>query len=143
MKRYDIFLSVVYVINDNLDELYKILKNTVQVLSPIVVDYEIIIIDNATDKNKSVSLLKKLTNDKELPNLQVYVLNKSVEENIATCIGLDKSLGDFVAILNPFFDEISFLPKMLDKAINSFEAKLFTARAPIELSGVGYFVELL
>ena len=76
---------------------------------------------NISDKNKSVPLLKKLTNDKELPNLQVYVLNKSVEENIAACIGLDKSLGDFVAVLNPLLDDISFLPKMLDKAINSLD----------------------
>ena len=126
MKSYDIFLSVVYVLNDNrvnddLNRLYKILKNTVQVLSPIVADYEIIIVDNVPNKNNSISLLKKLTNDKELPNLQVYILNKTVNENIAACVGLDKSLGDFVAILNPFLDDISFLPKMLDKAINGFD----------------------
>ena len=59
MKRYDIFLSVIYVFSDNLDQLHKILKNTIQVISPIVADYEIIIIDNVSDKNKSVSLLKK------------------------------------------------------------------------------------
>ena len=121
MKRYDIFLSVIYVLSDNLDQLHKILKNTIQVISPIVADYEIIIVDNVSDKNKSVPLLKKLTNDKELHNLQVYVLNKKVEENIASCIGLDKSLGDFVAVLNPLLDDISFLPKMLDKAINSLD----------------------
>ena len=118
MKRYDIFLSVIYVLSDNLDQLHKILKNTIQVISPIVADYEIIIVDNVSDKNKSVPLLKKLTDDKELHNLQVYVLNKQVEENIASCVGLDKSLGDFVTVLNPFLDDISFLPKMLDKAIN-------------------------
>jgi len=121
MKRYDIFLSVIYVLSDNLDQLHKILKNTIQVISPIVADYEIIIVDNVSDKNKSVSLLKKLTNDKELHNLQVYVLNKEVGENIASCIGLDKSLGDFVAVLNPFLDDVSFLPKMLDKAVNNFD----------------------
>ena len=119
MKRYDVFLSVIYVLNNDLDQLHKILKNTTQVISPIVADYEIIIIDNVSDKNKSVSLLKKLA--KELNNLQIYVLNKQVEENIASCIGLDKSLGDFVAILNPSVDDISFLPKMLDKAVNNFD----------------------
>jgi len=121
MKRYDIFLSVVYVVNDNLDKLHNILKKTTQILSPIVADYEIIIVDNLSDKNKSISVLKKLTNDKELPNLQVYVLNKRIEENIASCIGLDKSLGDFVAILNPHLDDISFLPKMLNKANNGLD----------------------
>ena len=44
MKRYDVFLSVIYVLSDNLDQLHKVLKNTIQVLSPIVTDYEIIII---------------------------------------------------------------------------------------------------
>lgn len=121
MNRHDIFVSVVYVLNDNLDQLHKILTNTVQTLSPIVADYEIVIVDNVGDKNKSISLLKKLTNDKNLPNLQVYVLIKRIDENIASCIGLDKSLGDFVAILNPFLDDIAFIPKMLDKAKNNFD----------------------
>ena len=44
-----------------------------------------------------------------------------MKKNIASCIGLDKSLGDFVAVLNPLLDDISFLPKMLDKAINSLD----------------------
>ena len=30
MNRYDIFLSVVYVLNDNLDQLHKVLTNTVK-----------------------------------------------------------------------------------------------------------------
>ena len=81
-------------VNNNLDKLHKILKKTAQILFPIVADYEIIIVDNLSDKNKSISVLKKLTNDKELPNLQVYALNKRIDENIASGIGLDKSLGD-------------------------------------------------
>ena len=121
MERYDIFLSVIYVIDGNFNLLNKVLKKTIQVLSPIVADYEIIIIDNTSDKNKSIPVLKKLTTDKEINNLQIYALNKNIDENIAACIGLDKSLGDFVTILNPSVDDISFLPKMLDKAINSFD----------------------
>ena len=128
MKRYDIFLSVIYVLSDNLDQLHKILKNTIQVISPIVADYEIIIVDNVSDKNKSVPLLKKLTNDKELHNLQVYVLNKKVEENIASCIGLDKSLGDFVAVLNPLLDDISFLPKMEQGAYRQMPYEEITSK---------------
>ena len=116
MNRYDVFLSVIYVLNGDLDHLQKNLTTTVQTLSQTVTDYEIVVVDNMTDKSKSILLLKKLTNDKNFPNLQVYILNKRIDENIASCIGLDKSLGDFVAILNPSLDDISFMPAMLDEA---------------------------
>ena len=120
-NRYDVFLSVIYVLNDDLDRLKKTLTTTVQTLSQIVTDYEIVVVDNMSDKSKSISLLKELTNDKNFPNLQVYILNKRIDENIASCIGLDKSLGDFVTILNPFLDDISFIPTMLDEAKKNFD----------------------
>ena len=120
-NRYDVFLSVIYVLNDDLDHLQKILTTTVQTLSQTVTDYEIVVVDNMNDKSKSISLLKELTNDKNFPNLQVYILNKRIDENIASCIGLDKSLGDFVTILNPFLDDISFIPTMLDEAKKNFD----------------------
>ena len=120
-SRYDVFLSVIYVLNDDLDHLQKILTTTVQTLSQTVTDYEIVVVDNMNDKSKSISLLKELTNDKNFPNLQVYILNKRIDENIASCIGLDKSLGDFVTILNPFLDDISFIPTMLDEAKKNFD----------------------
>ena len=120
-NRYDVFLSVIYVLNDDLDRLQKILTTTVQTLSQTVTDYEIVVVDNMNDKSKSISLLKELTNDKNFPNLQVYILNKRIDENIASCIGLDKSLGDFVTILNPFLDDISFIPTMLDEAKKNFD----------------------
>ena len=120
-NRYDVFLSVIYVLNDDLDRLQKILTTTVQTLSQTVTDYEIVVVDNMSDKSKSISLLKELTNDKNFPNLQVYILNKRIDENIASCIGLDKSLGDFVTLLNPFLDDISFIPTMLDEAKKNFD----------------------
>ena len=121
MNRYDVFLSVIYVLNGDLDHLQKTLTTTVQTLSQTVTDYEIVVVDNMSDKSKSISLLKELTNDKNFPNLQVYILNKRIDENIASCIGLDKSLGDFVTILNPFLDDISFIPTMLDEAKKNFD----------------------
>ena len=63
-NRYDVFLSVIYVLNDDLDRLKKTLTTTVQTLSQIVTDYEIVVVDNMSDKSKSISLLKELTNDK-------------------------------------------------------------------------------
>lgn len=64
-NRYDVFLSVIYVLNDDLDRLKKTLTTTVQTLSQIVTDYEIVVVDNMSDKSKSISLLKELTNDKK------------------------------------------------------------------------------
>lgn len=121
MHSDDIFLSVVMVIEDNLGDLPKSLADITKLLPKVVSDFEIIIIDNTDNKIESTNLLKKLTNDNAFPNLQVYTLNKKVDGTIATCIGLDKALGDFVTILNPFVDDISFLPSMLEEIKNNYD----------------------
>lgn len=112
-----IFLSIVFVVRNRSVDTEKIILEATACISNLVSDYEIIIVDNASDDN-SISLLKTLVGENGLPNLQIYALTKEVDADTASWVGLENALGDFVAVLDPWADSIQFLPEMLDKAIS-------------------------
>lgn len=112
-----VFLSVVFVVRNQSDHIEKILSDAAAGISSLVSDYELIIVDNASD-DKSVAVLKALTGENGLPNLQVYALTKEVDDDTASWVGLENALGDFVVVIDPMADDICFLPEMLDKAVS-------------------------
>lgn len=117
MAFYPVFLSVAFVVRNQSERVEKILSEAAACISSLVSDYELIIVDNASDDD-SVSVLKKLTGENGLPNLQVYALTKEVDADTASWVGLENALGDFVAVIDPLLDDIAFLPEMLDKAVS-------------------------
>lgn len=112
-----IFLSLVIAIRNQADQIQPLITEISQMLSGLVSDHEIVIVDNASDDD-SLLRLKSLTGTNGLPNLQVYALTKEVDADTAAWVGLENALGDFVAVLDPLADDIAFLPEMLDKAVN-------------------------
>ena len=116
MAFFPVFLSVVHVVRNQGFQLESIIKNTSEKLSSLVADYELIIVDNASD-DKSINILKNLTGQSSYPNLQVYALTKEVDCDTASWVGLENALGDFVAVIDPQLDDIDFLPEMLDKSV--------------------------
>jgi polyisoprenyl-phosphate glycosyltransferase len=117
MTLFPVFLSIVFVVRNQSADASELLKSTTFFISPIVNDYEIIIVDNASDDN-SISVLKLLAAENGLPNLQIYALTKEVDADTASWVGLENALGDFVAVIDPFADDIEILPEMLDKAVS-------------------------
>ncbi len=115
MAFFPIFLSVVFVVRNQSDHIKKMLSDATACISFLVSDYELIIVDNASDDD-SVLVLKNLTGENGFPNLQVYALTKEVDVDTASWVGLENALGDFVAVIDPLTDDIAFLPEMLDKA---------------------------
>lgn len=113
---YPVFLSVVYVVHNLEHDLENIIESTTRKLSSFVSDYELIIVDNASN-DESINCLKIITSESGQPNLQVYALTKEVDSDAASWVGLENALGDFVAVIDPMLDDISFLPQMLDKAV--------------------------
>ena len=111
------FISVVFVVRNQSDHIEKILSDATSVLFSLVSDYELIIVDNASD-DSSVSVLKNLTSENGQSNLQVYALTKEVDADTASWVGLENALGDFVAVIDPLADDVGFLPEMLDKAVS-------------------------
>jgi len=118
MVFYPVFLSVVFVVRNQSAHIESILLDAAVNISSFVSDYELIIVDNASDDD-SVSVLKRLTGETGQPNLQVYALTKEVDANTASWVGLENALGDFVAVIDPFTDDIGFLPNMLENAVSS------------------------
>lgn len=117
MAFFPVFLSIVFVVRNQSAHAEKILSDAASCIASLVSDYEIIIVDNASDDD-SISVLKKLTGENGLPNLQIYALTKEVDADTASWVGLENALGDFVAVIDPLADDIGFLPEMLDKAVS-------------------------
>lgn len=116
MTFFPVFLSVVFVVRNPSNQIEAILSDAVARISSLVSDYELIVVDNAS-ADDSLVVLKTLTGEEGLPNLQVYALTKEVDSDTASWVGLESALGDFVAVVDPFADDIAFLPKMLGKAM--------------------------
>jgi len=116
ISRLPIFLTLVISIRNQVNQIPSLLADVSQMLGELVSDHEIVIVDNASDDD-SLLRLKELTGIDGLPNLQVYALTKEVDADTAAWVGLENALGDFVAVIDPLNDDISYLPEMLDKAV--------------------------
>ncbi|MCX7978170.1 MAG: glycosyltransferase [Bdellovibrionaceae bacterium] len=112
-----VFLSVAISLHNHESELGSFLRVVVEELSKIVTDFEIIVVDNASDDG-SVATLKKLTQMPEYPNIQVFALTSRVDEDTANWVALENALGDFVVVFDPLSDGIHMIPKMLNEALS-------------------------
>lgn len=113
---HPVFLSVVLVVRNQELELEQLLKTASDMVASLASDYELVVVDNASD-DESVVLLKKLTGEQGIPNLQIYALTKEVDADTVAWVGLENALGDFVAVLDPMIDDIQYLSEMLDRAV--------------------------
>lgn len=116
MESFPIFLSVVCSVRNQAELLEEILTEISATSSRLVSDFEIIVVDNASDDN-SITALQRLTGESGLPNLQVFALTKEVDADTASLVGLENALGDFVVLMDPLADSITFLPQMLERAV--------------------------
>lgn len=116
MTSFPCFLSVVFVVRNQSQEIEEIVAEAATVVAQTVSDYELIVIDNASSDN-SIAVLKRLTEVDGLANLQIYALTKEVDTDTALWVGLENALGDFVAVIDPLFDDIRYIPKMLEQAV--------------------------
>ena len=125
MTFFPVFLSVVFVVRNESSHIEKTLSEAVAAVSTLVSDYELIVVDNSSD-DESLAILKQLTEENGLPNLQVYALTKEVDSDTASWVGLENALGDFVCVVDPLADDLRFLPAMLDKAVSGADVVFAT-----------------
>ena len=131
MSFFPVFLTIVFVVRNQSSQIEALLAEAASHVSLLVSDYELIIVDNASS-DQSVAVLKKLTGEQGLSNLQVYALTKEVDADTAAWVGMENALGDFVAVVDPLADDINFLPEMLDNAVSGVDVVFATneQRAP-------------
>lgn len=125
MASIPVFLSVVFIVRNQGSQINEIISGAAAGISALVSEYELIIVDNASDDD-SVAVLKALTGEKGEPNVQVYALTKEVDSDTASWVGLENSLGDFVAVVDPMVDDIHFLSEMLDSAMRGADVVFAT-----------------
>ncbi len=113
---FPVFLSIVYVLRNRAGDLEDLIAGVTACVSGLVSDYELIIVDNASEDD-SVLRLKRLTRETGVPNVQVFALTKQVDIDTASWVGIENALGDFVVMIDPLVDDVGFLPKMLDEAV--------------------------
>jgi polyisoprenyl-phosphate glycosyltransferase len=117
MNFHPVFLSVICVCRNQSDRLKTMAQRVSDQVASIVSDYEVIMVDNASTDD-SIQILRQLTEVDGLPNIQVYALTKTVDHDTAAWVGIENALGDFVAVIDPLIDDISFLPNMLNQAVS-------------------------
>lgn len=114
-NKYNSFISVVVVIQNEDIELELKLEQLSSTLEGLSKDYEIIIIDNTSD-DCTLPLLKKLCEDAEFPNLQIFSLLSPIDYDLAVTAGIEQALGDFVFVMEIGSWDLSRMQKMIDLA---------------------------
>lgn len=130
------FLSVVMVSRNRAGSLPCCLDEILRTVTGLVSDFEIIVVDNASDDD-SVEVLNRLTRENGLPNLQIFALTREVDNDTACWAGLENALGDFVAVIDPLVDDINFLPTMVENAVSGANA-VFAANTYKASQNLGY-----
>ena len=120
MIRFPIFLSVIYVLRNEAEQVASLLSTATRQLEELVDDYELIVVDNASD-DMTLSLLKELTGVDGLPNLQVFSLTQEVHFDVAAWVGLQNALGNHIAVVDPMTDDLSVLPQMLQSSVDGVD----------------------
>lgn len=120
MTRFPIFLSVVYVLRNEAEQVASLLLAATQQLENLVDDYELIVVDNASE-DMTLSVLKALTGIDGLPNLQIFSLTQEVHFDVAAWVGLQNALGNHIAVLDPLTDDLSVLPQMLQSSVDGVD----------------------
>lgn len=136
MAPFPIFLSLVCVLRNDATSIESLVTELALAIHDQVSDYELIIVDNASDDD-SLAVLKRLTGEAGIPNLQVYALTKEVDADTASWVGLENALGDFVAVIDPMVDAIGFLPQMLEQAAGGADV-VFAANSEKPHQGWAY-----
>ena len=103
------------------------LNDITTVISNLVSDYEIVIVDNASSDD-SIETLENLTSPSGLANLQVYALTKEIDLDAATWLGMENALGDYVIAFDPDINDLSILGEMIDKAVSGSDIVFATNR---------------
>jgi hypothetical protein len=133
---FPVFLSVVLVTRDQTDRVTDLLRMAESHIAPLVSDYELIVVDNGSTDN-SVTVLKALTGEAGMANLQVYALTKEVDTDTACWVGLENALGDFVVVIDPLQDDFAFISTMLERAVIGVDV-VFAANELKAPQGIAY-----
>lgn len=133
---HQLFLSLVIVVRDQAGEVEGCLRDAAAVLGRLCSDYEIIVVDNGS-QDDTVATLRQLAHVKQMANLQVFGLTKEVDIDVASWVGIENALGDYVVVVDPMAEDVGFVEQMIDAALQG-SAVVFARNLSTRPQGVVY-----
>jgi hypothetical protein len=115
-----ILLSVVVTVQDEATTLERRILEIGGIISSLVSDYELVLVDNGST-DQTLSKLHRLATDQDVPNLQVFSLAERVDNHTARWVGIENCLGDQVVCLDWHQDDPVFLEGIVRKAAEGFD----------------------
>ena len=109
----DVLISVILVTQNSKTYIEQAIESLAAKLSTHYKDYEIVVVDDGS-RDRTAEVIEAL--QKRIANIQLYVLPRSYGEAIATIVGLDNAIGDYVAILNAETDSPETVIQMVELA---------------------------
>jgi hypothetical protein len=130
MTQRGMLISVLIVVRNDKLRIGVWLEELSLQLAQIVDDYEIIVLDNASNDGTLLEL-ERLTSAGGLPNIQCYALTKQVDYDTACWAGISSSLGDFVAVIQPSALASQVLAELVRVAMTGAEVVLAINTSPL------------
>lgn len=121
-----VLLSIVLIAQNDADRISSDIRSAGTLLSGLVSDYEIVIIDNGST-DETAAILHDLTSEGGEANLQVYTLAGRVDDCTARWVGVENSLGDIVVCLDQRNGDLEHLETLTRQAANGHDI-VFTMR---------------
>jgi glycosyltransferase involved in cell wall biosynthesis len=117
MKK-ETFISVVIVTYNATRYIELAIEKLSAELSARYKDYEIVVVDDGS-LDRTAEAVERL--QKRLSNIQLYVLGRRYGDAIATIVGLDNAIGDYVAIMDAETDTPETISVMAELAQNGYD----------------------
>lgn len=112
VKKQDIFVSLVMVVDDEEDEVDQVVKDAWKMLSSLYLNYEVIIVSNGFSMMELEKVTKLL---EDLPCLRVIRLSYKARYDTALFAGLESAIGEYVVTLNPQFDDMDAVAGIVEQ----------------------------
>lgn len=126
-EQLPLFISIIISTKNDAYRLPDIIKSVVEKASSLARDYEIIIVDNGSN-DSTADVLRNLTSENGIPNLQIYFLASTVNELIARWMGVANSIGDIAIVMDPTQGDLKQLELLLRQAADGNDI-VFTTRS--------------
>jgi glycosyltransferase involved in cell wall biosynthesis len=115
MRKADLFLSVVAPLHDDAAIVEDFLREVSDVLKTHYANYEIVLIDDASEDGTVAKVEGLLT---AIQCVRLLRLSRSFGVEVAITAGLETAIGDFVVIMMPETDPPALIPEMVETCRN-------------------------
>lgn len=113
MTSIDVFASIVITNNCQTTQACSTALAACNALEALNIDYEVIIVDCGAEE-PAMSELQKLTHDRRTRKIRLIILAEYLPEYIARWVGIENSIGDYVAIVDSADNPAQYISELIE-----------------------------